>query len=548
MVHLTAISRSGSVTPSDERAPAPPAAGASSGPTLAVTDNTRPSLHKSLSQVKLSSYADEFTTSVYGSQFAGQDLPKHSMPAGAMPRDVAYHMIKDHLSLDNNPKLNLASFVTTYMEDEAEKLMTEAFSKNFIDYEEYPQSADIQNRCVNMIGDLFHAPAGGESVGTSCIGSSEAIMLAVLAMKRRWKLRRQAEGKPADRPNIVMSSAVQVCWEKAARYFEVEEKYVYCTETRYTIDPEEAVNLIDENTIGIAAILGTTYTGHYEDVKGINDLLVERGLDVPIHVDAASGGFVAPFVLPDLEWDFRLPQVVSINVSGHKYGLVYPGVGWVVWRSHEYLPQDLIFNINYLGAEQSSFTLNFSKGASQVIGQYYQFIRLGRRGYESIMSNLTRTADYLTDVLEQSLGFVIMSERNGQGLPLVAFRFKTAAEGGKQRHYDEFALAHHLRSRGWVVPAYTMAPHTDQMKMLRVVVREDFSKSRCDLLIHDIKLCLAMLENMDAETVRKQEEFIKEHISTHGKNKTNHRHHASKHYTGEEHSLQGKTGKTHAIC
>lgn len=203
-------------------------------------------------------------------------------------------------------------------EDEAEKLMTEAFSKNFIDYEEYPQSADIQNRCVNMIGELFHAPSGGESLGTSTIGSSEAIMLAVLAMKRRWKIRRQAEGKSTENPNIIMSSAVQVCWEKAARYFEVEEKYVFCTPTRYTIDPEEAVNLIDENTIGIAVILGTTYTGHYEDAKGINDLLVERNLDVPIHVDAASGGFVAPFVLPDLEWDFRLPKVVSINVSGHK--------------------------------------------------------------------------------------------------------------------------------------------------------------------------------------------------------------------------------------
>ncbi|UKZ81874.1 hypothetical protein TrVFT333_009650 [Trichoderma virens FT-333] len=515
MVHLSAISRSGSATPSNQ----------GGAPSSLAPEKP---LHKSLSQVKLSSYADEFTTSVYGSQFAGQDLPKHCMPDGAMPKDVAYHMIKDHLSLDNNPKLNLASFVTTYMEEEAEKLMTEAFSKNFIDYEEYPQSADIQNRCVNMIGELFHAPAGGDSIGTSCIGSSEAIMLGVLAMKRRWKLRRQAEGKPFDNPNIIMSSAVQVCWEKAARYFEVEEKYVYCTADRYTIDPEEAVNLIDENTIGIACILGTTYTGHYEDVKGINDLLVEKNLDVPIHVDAASGGFVAPFVLPDLEWDFRLPKVVSINVSGHKYGLVYPGVGWVVWRSHEYLPQDLIFNINYLGAEQSSFTLNFSKGASQVIGQYYQFIRLGKRGYQSIMSNLTRTADYLTESLE-NIGF-------------------TPDEGGKEIHYDEFALAHHLRSRGWVVPAYTMAPHTEQMKMLRVVVREDFSKSRCDLLIHDIKLCVEMLENSDAETIKRQEAFIRDHIASHGKHKHTSRHHASKHYSGEGHSLQGKTGKTHAIC
>jgi glutamate decarboxylase len=235
------------------------------------------------------------------------------------------------------------------------------------------------------------------------------------------------------------------------------------------------------------------------------------------------------------------------DISLHQYGLVYPGVGWVVWRSHEYLPQDLIFNINYLGAEQSSFTLNFSKGASQVIGQYYQFIRLGKRGYESIMSNLTRTADYLTESLE-NLDFAIMSERGGQGLPLVAFRFKSADEGGRDRHYDEFALANHLRSRGWVVPAYTMAPHTEQMKMLRVVVREDFSKSRCDTLIHDIKLCVGLLENADAETIKRQEAFIQEHISSHGNRKHQSRHHASKHYGGEAHSLQGKTGKTHAIC
>ena len=196
--------------------------------------------------------------------------------------------------------------------------MTESFSTNFIDYEEYPQSADIQNRCVAMIGSLFHAPADGTSIGTSTVGSSEAIMLAVLAMKRRWKNQRVAEGKPFDKPNIIMNSAVQVCWEKAARYFEIEEKYVYCDEGRYVIDPETAVGLVDENTIGICAILGTTYTGQYEDVQAINDLLVEKKIDCPIHVDAASGGFVAPFVVPDLKWDFCLEKVDSINVSGHK--------------------------------------------------------------------------------------------------------------------------------------------------------------------------------------------------------------------------------------
>ncbi|TVY41384.1 Glutamate decarboxylase [Lachnellula subtilissima] len=490
--------------------------------------------------ISSSSQSDLFTTSVYGSKFAAEDLPKHEMPETEMPKEVAYRMIKDDLSLDGNPMLNLASFVTTYMEKEVEDLMTEAFSKNFIDYEEYPQSADIQNRCVSMIGRLFHAPVddeGAASVGTSTVGSSEAIMLGVLAMKKRWKNARQAAGKPFDKPNIVMSSAVQVCWEKAARYFEVEEKYVYCTPGRYVIDPEETVNLVDENTIGICVILGTTYTGEYEDAKAVNDLLIERNIDTVIHIDAASGGFVAPFVVPELEWDFRLEKVVSINTSGHKYGLVYPGVGWVIWRQPEYLPKELVFNINYLGADQASFTLNFSKGASQVIGQYYQLIRLGKHGYRSIMGNLTRTADYLSASLEQ-LGFIIMSQTNGKGLPLVAFRLDEKAN----KHYDEFALAHQLRQRSWVVPAYTMAPNTNDLKMLRVVVREDFSKSRCDQLLDDIKLCMQILDAMDPKEIEKHSKLIKS-VTHSGKNK-----HNASHYKNEKHSLQGKTGKTHAIC
>lgn len=394
-------------------------------------------------------------------------------------------------------------------EEEAEKLMTESFSKNFIDYEEYPQSAEIQSRCVNMIARLFNAPVTSENehpMGTSTIGSSEAIMLGTLAMKKAWQKKRAAAGKDATRPNIVMNSAVQVCWEKAARYFDVEERYVYCTEERYVIDPKEAVDLIDENTIGICAILGTTYTGEYEDVKAINDLLIERGLDTPIHVDAASGGFVAPFVKPGLEWDFRLEKVVSINVSGHKYGLVYPGVGWVVWRSPEYLPKELIFNINYLGADQASFTLNFSKGASQVIGQYYQLIRLGKRGYRAIMTNITRIADHLAAQLEE-LGFLIISQRHGDGLPVVAFRLKNN-QNRPADAYDEFALAHQLRERGWIVPAYTMAPHSNQMKLMRVVVREDFTLSRCQSLLTDIKLGMSSLEAMDSKMLEKYTTYV----------------------------------------
>lgn len=489
---------------------------------------------------------DDFTATVYGSKYAAEDLPRHEMPDKEMPPQVAYRMIKDDLTLDGTPTLNLASFVTTYMEDEAEKLMVDAFSKNFIDYEEYPVSADIQNRCVSMIARLFNAPTDGSEeetvMGTSTIGSSEGIMLAVLAMKKLWQNKRKAEGKSFDRPNIIMSSAVQVCWEKAARYFDVEEKFVYCTNERYVIDPQEAINLIDENTIGICAILGTTYTGEYEDIKAINDLLLENNLDVPIHVDAASGGFVVPFVNAGLEWDFRLEKVVSINVSGHKYGLVYPGVGWVVWRNPKFLPKELVFNINYLGAEQASFTLNFSRGASQIIGQYYQLIRLGKRGYRRVMLNLTRTADYLAANLED-LGFIIMSQKSGAGLPLVAIRLDE--DLGKQ--YDEFAIAHQLRERGWVVPAYTMAPHSDKMKLMRIVVREDFTKSRCDALITDFKLALQTLDGMDWRRIKEHEEHAKKLkrrstiIGKIQKIPTNH-------FADEEHSLQGKTGKTHGIC
>ncbi|GAB7359915.1 hypothetical protein MBLNU230_g7442t1 [Neophaeotheca triangularis] len=484
---------------------------------------------------------DEYTANIYGSRFAAQDLPKHEMPDEEMPKEVAYRMIKDDLTLDGTPTLNLASFVTTYMEHEAEQLMIDAFNKNFINYEEYPVSADIQNRCVNMIARLFNAPthdAQTNSMGTSTIGSSEAIMLATLAMKKRWTNKRKAEGKDHSRPNIVMNSAVQVCWEKAARYFDVEEKYVFCTKDRFVIDPKEAVNLVDENTIGICSILGTTYTGEYEDTKAINDLLVERGIDCPIHVDAASGGFVAPFVNPNLIWDFKLEKVVSINVSGHKYGLVYPGVGWVVWRSSEFLPKELIFNINYLGADQASFTLNFSRGASQVIGQYYQLIRLGKRGYRSIMYNLTRTSDYLAANVQQ-LGFILLSKTHGAGLPLVAFRLNPDA-GHK---YDEFAIAHQLRQRGWVVPAYTMAPHSETLKLMRVVVREDFTKSRCDALIADLKLALQELGKMDERQLGEHTERMKTRAV--GKSmvaRTN------THFTDETHSLQGKHGKTHAVC
>ncbi|CAG8473841.1 1692_t:CDS:10 [Diversispora eburnea] len=402
-----------------------------------------------------------YSTAVYGTRWATEPAPRYEIPEEEMPPEVAYKLIKDDLMLDGNPSLNLASFVTTYMEKEAEKLMKENLSKNFIDYEEYPVSVELQNRCVNMIARLFNAPMNDpkeEAMGVSTVGSSEAIMLSVLAMKKLWQKRMRAKGKPTDRPNLVMSASVQVCWEKATRYLEVEEKFVYLTEGEYILDPQKAVDLVDENTIGVCVILGSTYTGHYEDAKTVNDLLMEKNLengwDVPIHIDAASG-------------------VRSINVSGHKYGLCYAGIGWGIWRSAKYLPEELIFTVNYLGC------------ASHVIAQYYVLIRLGRVGFTAIMRNLMNTSSILATKLEETGKFKIISDRNGNGLPLVAFKLSA-----KEVHYDEFDVAKKLRERGWIVPAYTMAPNTEHIKVLRIVVREDFSRERCDVLVEDIISCL----------------------------------------------------------
>ncbi|GAA5989791.1 hypothetical protein JCM10908_002324 [Rhodotorula pacifica] len=498
-----------------------------------------------------STHDTRVSTTVYGSRAAAAGIPRFEMGEEEMDARLAQRFCQDELLMNGNPAMNLASFVTTYQETEAVELMTSTLPINFIDVEEYPAMAEIESRCVNMLARLFNAPLDNpesEACGVSTVGSSEAIILAVLAAKKRWKKKRVAAGKSTENPNIVMSAAVQVCWEKAARYLEVEEKYWYCSKGKYAADPKELVDLVDENTILVVGILGTTYTGEYEDIEKIHELLVQKnkeaGLDVTIHVDAASGGFVAPFVNPKLVWDFRLPLVSSINTSGHKYGLVYAGVGWGLWRDKSYIPDEVVFTVNYLGSPQSSYTLNFSKSGVQVVGQYYQLLRLGKAGYRAIMTNATQTADHLSEAVA-SMGdgklFTIISPGQGMSLPLVAWQL------AEEKPYDEFAIASHLRQRGWIVPAYTMAPHTEKMKLLRVVVREDFSRSRCDTFIRDLKETIHYLENAPAEVQKhmsKNEaagDTSSKHHPVHRRDKTTIQHH-------EKHSLGGRHGKTHAVC
>ncbi|GJN27468.1 hypothetical protein PR202_gb15496 [Eleusine coracana subsp. coracana] len=430
---------------------------------------------------------------VFASRYVQEPLPRYELGEKSISKDAAYQIIHDELLLDSSPRLNLASFVTTWMEPECDRLMLEAINKNYADMDEYPVTTELQNRCVNIIARLFNAPlsAGETAVGVGTVGSSEAIMLAGLAFKRRWQNRRKAAGKPHDKPNIVTGANVQVCWEKFARYFEVELKEVKLREGCYVMDPDEAVRMVDENTICVAAILGSTLTGEFEDAKRLNDLLAVKnrrtGWDTPIHVDAASGGFIAPFLYPELEWDFRLPLVKSINVSGHKYGLVYAGVGWVVWRSKEDLPDELIFHINYLGADQPTFTLNFSKGSSQIIAQYYQFLRLGFEGYRNVMENCMESARTLRDGLERTGRFTVISK--DQGVPLVAFTFK-----GRDTSLA-FRLSAALRRFGWIVPAYTMPANLEHMAVLRVVVREDFGRTMAERFLNNLGMAMEELDD-----------------------------------------------------
>jgi len=406
-------------------------------------------------------------------------ISRYQMPQESMEPKAAYQLIHDELALDGNPELNLATFVTTWMDEEADRLMTETANKNAIDWDEYPQTVELQDRCVNMLARLFRASEHHESVGTATVGSSEAIHLAGLAMKWRWRKAREAAGKPADRPNLVMGANVQVCWEKFARYFDVEPRYVPLTDDRFVIGVPEAMAMVDDNTIGVVGILGSTYTGEYEPIAALNEALEQSEWDAPIHVDAASGGFVAPFVNPTLEWDFRLSRVQSINVSGHKYGLVYPGVGWVIWREQKDLPEELIFTVDYLGGSHANFGLNFSRGAAQIVAQYYNLIRMGWEGYRDVMSALGITARWLATEIEKIGIFDLLSR--GHDLPVVCFRLRG------DHPFTVFDLSDVLRQRGWIVPAYKMAPDAEDVAVMRVVVREGLSADMAAELVGDIR-------------------------------------------------------------
>jgi glutamate decarboxylase len=468
------------------------------------SDHPTPALSDGGAQPLLSEQIDALAKQ-YGNRFLLEPAPDNELSEHGMPAVDAMRLLGEELVLDGMPMRNLATFVTTWMEPEAQRVIAENLHRNFIDHAEYPQTAEIEQRCIRMLANLFHA--AGETTGARTQGSSEAIMLGALSLKWKWRGRREKAGKDTARPNLVFGGDVHVVWEKFCRYFDVEPRIIPLQKDKYTIGPEDVEPHLDENTIGVAAVLGTTFTGHADDIVGINDLLVrlknEQGLDIPLHVDGASGGFVWPFLYPDSKWDFRLEQVRSINVSGHKFGLVYPGIGWLVFRERSDLPEDLVFYENYLGKTDATFTLNFSTDSAMVLAQYYNFVRFGHSGYryimETMMANTRALARRIADIGE----FRLIGDENEEQLPLVAFQL------AGEHNYDEFDVASQLAAeRGWMVPAYTLPPNADHVKIMRALVKLTLGHTLATTLADDIaEACEALkkkggLHELDRKRVK----------------------------------------------
>lgn len=429
-------------------------------------------------------HLDSSAQDVYATEASETVLPKYRMPDGEVEPHTAYSLIRDELLLDGNARQNLATFCTTWVDDEVKQLMTDAVDKNMIDKDEYPQTAELENRCVHIIADLWHAQKSWDTVGCSTTGSSEAAMLGGLAFKWQWRKRREAEGKDTSKPNIV-TGPVQICWKKFARYFDVEIREVPLRGDALGLEPEDLREYCDENTIGVVATLGVTFTGIYEPVEALANELdaMERdlGLDIPLHIDAASGGFIAPFIQRDLIWDFQIERVRSINASGHKYGLAPLGVGWVVWASKADLPEELIFYVDYLGGNMPTFALNFSRPGGEIIAQYYNFLRLGREGYTAIQQACSDTAQWLAKELEMMGPFEMVYDGHG-GLPAVAYKLKSDVEG-----YTLYDLSERVRMRGWQIASYPLPSDREETVVQRILIRHGVSKDLVKLLLDDMK-------------------------------------------------------------
>lgn len=436
---------------------------------------------------------DYYDTPLFGTLETDCEIPKDRMRENPIEPSLTYRLIKDELMNEGNSRLNLATFCQTFMEDEATKLMSETLDKNSIDKTEYPQTAEIENRCINMISHLWNAPENSNYIGTSTVGSSEACMLAGLSMKFTWRKRALSLGIDiTKKPNLIISSGYQVCWEKFCVYFDVELRSIPMESSHMSLNPEKILDYIDEYTIGVVGILGITYTGKFDNIEELDRVLTKYNETtdhkVFLHVDAASGGLFVPFIEPELLWDFRLSTVISINCSGHKYGLVYPGIGWILWKDKKYLPEELIFEVDYLGGHMPTMALNFSRSASPIIGQYYNFLRLGMKGYRQIQQKTRDVAQYLSKEIEKTNLFLIHS--NGSDLPVVCYELKES-----NKEWTLYDLSDRLQMKGWQVPAYPLPKNLENIVIQRIVCRADLSYDMAELFIRDFKNSINDLDN-----------------------------------------------------
>lgn len=412
-------------------------------------------------------------------------------PETGMSARAAQALVNAECWTDANPALNLSSFVTTFSEPEAVEVFTRHMFKNFADPDMYPQTKFTESRCVQWLHQLWNGPANATPYGSATIGSSEACMLGGLAHKWNWRAARRVAKKDDSKPNMVTGGNVQIVWKKFLRYFDVEPRIVPLKPGNYRLTAEHLDKFVDENTICIVAIAGQTFTGEDDDIQEIHDWLdayeKRTGISIPMHIDAASGGFVNPFLYPDYKWDFRLPRVQSINASGHKYGLAPPGLGWVVFRDRKVFNEELVFYVNYLGGEAPTATLNFSKGSSTVLMQYYNILRLGRAGYTSIMKHTLEHAVYLREELMKSGRFQIMNKT--QRIPVVALTLDKSI-----KKYNEFDISAKVRERGWILSAYSMPPNAEEVTSLRIVVRPHINRQISENLVQDIDTACRYLE------------------------------------------------------
>ena len=455
---------------------------------------------------KHQSIREDLLDSVYAGQDLLTTLPANRFPTQEMRPDDAFQAISDELLLDGNARQNLATFCQTWEEDEVHQLMDLSINKNMIDKDEYPQTAEIERRCVQMLADLWNAPKEGGAVGCSAIGSSEACMLGGMAAKWRWRAKRQAEGRPTDKPNMVCGP-VQVVWHKFARYWDVEMREIPMSPGKYCMDVDQMLAQVDENTIMVVPTFGVTYTGAYEPVAelaaALDQLAEETGLDIDIHVDGASGAFLAPFCAPEVAWDFSLPRVKSISTSGHKFGLAPLGVGWVLWRDASELPDDLIFHVTYLGGDMPVFQINFSRPAGQIVAQYYNFVRLGRKGYQDVHDSCYTTGQYLATEIVKLGPFELLCDADPQtGIPSVAWRIKEGEDPG----YTLYDVADRLRVKGWQVPAYPLTGSVADISVQRILVRQGVSRDLANLLLGDIRESIAHFDKHPVSVAMTKEE------------------------------------------